>query len=119
MHNELKALRNIFRVIDDCPICHKSRTVKATAWRGHGTGQHGTSYYGATAFESISPKTHCVCWGGPVWNLLKEKGYIAVTIQKTQEIEAAYNQVIAVLLQDKNWDEFIKMKPGDFKDRKS
>ena len=110
MSNPLKELKEVWHLINECPTCHKSRMIKTTAWRGHGTGRHGASYYNAAALESVNPKTHCICWGGPVWNLLKEKGYIAITIQKTQETEAAYNQVIAVLLQNKNWDEFMKMQ---------
>lgn len=44
-----------------CPTCGKSTFIAATSWRGHGTGQRGTSYYGATSLEMVTPETHCMC----------------------------------------------------------
>lgn len=58
-------LGDVLREAMRCPRCGKSTIVMATAWRGHGTGQHGAARYDATAFERISTETHCTCPGGP------------------------------------------------------
>lgn len=64
MKNQQHSLREIMRKVRQaslCPRCGKSTFVAATGWRGHGTGQRGSSYYGATSFEPVSPETHCTC----------------------------------------------------------
>ena len=57
LHKLGQVLNDAFR----CPVCGKSKLVKAIAHRGHGTGQRGASYYGPTAFEQVSAETHCMC----------------------------------------------------------
>jgi hypothetical protein len=71
MPNPLKDLREALTALGTCPDCALTRFVMATSWRGHGTGRHGTSQYEATSFEHVSPETHCVCVGGPVWAQVK------------------------------------------------
>lgn len=65
--NPLKGLGQALRAIGTCPHCGLTRFVMANSWRGHGTGVHGSAQYEATSFERVSPETHCVCVGGPVW----------------------------------------------------
>lgn len=65
----MKSLRDTMRAIRkafNCPVCGKSKMISATAHRGRGTGRKGESHYDATAFEAVSPDTHCTCPGGPV-----------------------------------------------------
>lgn len=60
----IKGLRALGAALNEafkCPTCGKSKLVRAIAHRGHGTGQHGASYYGPTAFEQITDDTHCTC----------------------------------------------------------
>lgn len=60
---DLQNLSNVFK----CPNCGRSRFVKNTKWRGHGTGRHGEAQYEPIEKEKVSPTTHCICPGGPVW----------------------------------------------------
>lgn len=66
-----QALGEWLREMIRCPHCARSYLVLYTAWRGHGTGRHGESYYTPTAREEVSPERHCICPGGPVWQELE------------------------------------------------
>lgn len=68
---DLKNIRAALDALGTCPECGLTRFVMATSWRGHGTGRHGSSQYEATSFERVSPETHCVCVGGPVWEQVR------------------------------------------------
>jgi len=68
MNQGLKSLRQTMQAVRQaltCQTCGKSIMVAATKHRGHGTGQHGSAYYGATSFERVTTATHCTCPGGP------------------------------------------------------
>jgi hypothetical protein len=43
-----------------CPTCGKTRLLKAAAFRGHGTGQHGQAHFNAQT-ETLDPAQHCTC----------------------------------------------------------
>jgi len=67
LRQALQSLEEVFR----CPHCGRRRDVRCTDWRGHGIGVHGASYYTPTAREAVTPETHCICPGGPVWQELE------------------------------------------------
>ena len=71
--HSLRGIGRLLQEITTCPVCGKSKIVRATSHQGHGTGQSGESHYTATAFEAITIETHCTCPGGPcdVAGLLK------------------------------------------------
>jgi len=58
---DLRKLGAGLRAAFTCPTCGKSRIVLAVSHKGRGTGQHGASYYGPTAFEQVTDDTHCQC----------------------------------------------------------
>lgn len=64
---DLQRLQDILSNAFKCPNCGRSILVKNTKWSGHGTGRHGEAQYEPVEKEKVSPATHCICPGGPVW----------------------------------------------------
>lgn len=61
----LRGLGALLGQVMTCPVCGKSKIIRATGWKGHGTGQHGSTHYDAATMEAVGIETHCICAGGP------------------------------------------------------
>ena len=93
--NEHLSLREIMKRVRQaslCPRCGKSTFVAATGWRGHGTGR-GSSYYGATSFEQVTPETHCSCTPEQKAQAEKQARYEALCAKETLTREETAERV--------------------------